>query len=100
MSICMSISMTISIYTCQGNNTNITFKIPLNSIYNSILFLNEYNSLKQEIDILDKNLILILQDKYRTLQSKINLVLNDNLFPPLVMVSIVDISMSMSMPMS
>ena len=33
-------------------------KIPLNSIYNSILYLNEYNSLKQEIEILDKNLIL------------------------------------------
>ena len=44
--------------SCQGTNTNITFKIPLNSIYNSIYYMNEYNSLKQEIDINDKNLIL------------------------------------------
>ena len=44
--------------SCQGNNTNITFKIPLNSIYNSIYYMNEYNSLKQEIDINVKNLIL------------------------------------------
>lgn len=46
-----------------------TFKIPLNSIYNSILFLNEYSSLKQEIEVLDKNLILndidvILYDRF------------------------------------
>ena len=44
--------------SCQGNNTNITFKVPLNSIYNSIYYMNEYNSLKQEIEINDKNLIL------------------------------------------
>ena len=44
--------------SCQGTNTNITFKIPLNSIYNSIYYMNEYNSLKQEIDINDKNSIL------------------------------------------
>ena len=59
----------ISSSTCQGNNTNITFKIPLNSIYNSIYFLNEYNALKQEIKIIDKNLILtdldvILYDRF------------------------------------
>ena len=59
----------ISSSTCQGNNTNITFKIPLNSIYNSIYFLNEYNALKQEIEIIDKNLILtdldvILYDRF------------------------------------
>lgn len=33
----------------------------------------------------------ILQDKYRQLQTKINLVLNDALFPSLEAVSIVDI---------
>ena len=59
----------ISSSSCMGNNTNITFKIPLNSIYNSILFLNEYNSLKQEIEIYDKSLILneidvILYDRF------------------------------------
>ena len=48
----------ISQSSCQGNNTNITFKIPLNSIYISIYYMNEYNSLKQEIRINDKNLIL------------------------------------------
>ena len=34
---------------------------------------------------------IILQDKYRELQNKINLVLHDDLFPSLEMVSIVDI---------
>lgn len=59
----------ISSSSCQGNNTNMTFKIPLNSIYNSILFVNEHNSLEQEIQILDKSLILndidvILYDRF------------------------------------
>ena len=34
---------------------------------------------------------IILQDKYRQLQNKINLVLHNDLFPSLEMVSIVDI---------
>ena len=34
---------------------------------------------------------ILLQDKYRILQSKINQVLNNDLFPPLEVVSIVDI---------
>lgn len=48
----------LSSSSCQGSNTNMTFKIPLNSIYNSIYYMNEYNSLKQNIEINDKNLIL------------------------------------------
>ena len=34
---------------------------------------------------------ILLQDKYKILQSKINQVLNNDLFPPLEIVSIVDI---------
>lgn len=59
----------LSSSSCTGNNTNMTFKIPLNSIYNSILYLNEYNSLRQEIEIIKKSLILseidvILYDRF------------------------------------
>ena len=52
--------------SCMGNNTDMTFKISLNCIYNSILYLNKYNSFKQEVMIKDKSLILDEIDAYST----------------------------------